>query len=421
MKKIREIAEVREKLDRPPNVVDYLFLKKYGEIPAYVSGKTGVLDDSRSEILDGLYRLGMDEKSIGEVEELLLPENLLYAVEKSDFFGEKFKGIEVGKMKNSEDLKKLPPLTNHDFRNPDLYPYGLWIKGKAVYKTFQSGATTGDPCITAYSEVDTKVGALVFAHGYRDLMGIKKGDIVLIYGPGESHLYGSQAELCCGLIGATPIWRHFKKVGSTEALLKQIESIKPHVLVVAPHGPKGAAGALDVLLQEDLEKGMGIFNETLKGRKIMIGGTPISKELAAGLYQSGIGDIINAYGGGQAGGFYDSPESKLRKGKGKRDDNVNFFSDVQIPQGYWIISPLEDKGGAPKNWNEIAITTLGREIQPIIKYAPGDYAKIVEPSTRDRYKSKRLEDICRKEFFAQKEGKIQVVIPLGVKTCVSDV
>jgi phenylacetate-coenzyme A ligase PaaK-like adenylate-forming protein len=263
---------------------------------------------------------------------------------------------------------------------------------------------------------------LVFAHGHRDLMGIKRGDIVLIYGPGESHLYGSQAELSCGIIGATPIWRHFKKVGSTEALLKQIESIKPDVLVAAPHGPKGAAGALDVLLQEDLEKGMGIFSDVLKGKKVMVGGTPISKELTLRLYEAGIADILNAYGSGQAGGFYDSPESKLRKGKGKREDIVNFFSEVQIPQGYWVVSPLEGGGGrVPKPWEEITITVLGREIQPLIKYTPGDYAKIVEPSVGDRYKSKRLEDICRKEFFAEKGGKIQVVIPLGVKTCVSDV
>jgi len=421
MEKIREIAEVREKLDRPPNVIDYVFYKKYGEIPPYVSGKTGVLDDSRDEILVGLYELGLNEGMIGESEELLLPENLLYAVEKSDFYREKFKGVDIKKVKNSEDLKKLPPLTNHDFRNPDLYPYGLWIKGKPVYKTFQSGATTGDPCITAYSEVDTKVGVLVFAHGFRDLMGIKKSDIVLIYGPGESHLYGSQAELSCEVIGATPIWRHFKKVGSAEALLKQIEAIKPDVLVAAPHGPKGAAGALDVLLQEDLEKGMGIFSETLKGKKVMIGGTPISKELAARLYEVGISDIINAYGSGQAGGFYDSPESKLRKGKGKREDNVNFFSDIQIPEGYWIVSALESSGRVPRPWEEIAITVLGREIQPMIRYAPGDYAKILEPSGSDKYRSKRLEDLCRKEWFTIKEGKIQVVIPLGVKTCVSDV
>jgi phenylacetate-CoA ligase len=420
MERIREIAEVREKLDRPPNVIDYVFVKRYGEIPPYVSGKTGVLDDSRDEILDGLYALGMNEKSIEEAEELLLPENISYAVENSPFYAEKFKGIDVRKIKNSEDLKRLPPLTNHDLRDSDTYPYGLWIKGKPVYKTFQSGATTGDPCITAYSEVDIKIGVLVFAYGFRDLMGIKKSDRVLIFGPGESHLYGSQAELSCGVIGATPIWRHFKKVGSTEALLKQIEAIKPDVLVAAPHGPKGAAGALDVLLLEDLEKGMGIFGEILKGKKIMIGGIPISKELAARLYEVGIADIINAYGSGQACGFYDSPESKLRKGKGKREDNVNFFSEIQIPPAYWVINPLEG-GRVPESWKEVTITALGRETQPMIRYVPGDYAKIVEPSTGDRYKSKRLEDICRKEFFAEKEGKIQVVIPLGVKTCVSDV
>jgi phenylacetate-coenzyme A ligase PaaK-like adenylate-forming protein len=419
MEKIREIAEVREKLDRPPNVIDYVFLKRYGEIPSYVSGKTGVLDDSRDEILDDMYALGMNEKSIEEAEGLLLPENLLYAAEKSDFYREKFKGVDIKKVKNSEDLKKLPPLTNHDFRNPDVYPYGLWVKGKPVYRTFQSGATTGDPCIVPYSEIDWKVGVLSVAYGLRDFVGIKEGDKALIYGPGESHIYGTSQEAISGIMGATPIWRHFKKVMDPQALLNQIKSVKPDILIGAPHGPKGAAGAIDALLQKDLAEGMGVFSEILKGKTVMLGGAPISKELVERLYESGIGKIVNAYGSAQALGFYDSPESKLRKGK--RNDNVNFFSEVQIPQGCWMVSPLDGDGKVPEPWREITVTVLGREIQPMIRYEPGDYAKIVEPSTGDTYRSKRLEDLCRKEWFTKKDGKIQVVIPLGVTTCISDV
>ncbi|MCD6274865.1 MAG: hypothetical protein J7J15_02460 [Candidatus Aenigmarchaeota archaeon] len=418
--KIDSLADIREKANRPPNVFDYILIEICGEtIPEDERAYTDlIISSERTE--EYITLISSIKEEYKKIEDLLIQDNVLYAIEKSKPYQKKYGDTLSIKdpdnlirwvkknIKESEDLEHLPPLTNDDIRKPELYPYGWWIPSKIPAKTFQSGASTGKPAYIPYSIADYEIACMYAAEGLKKYANVQEGDKVLLLVPPDPHPYGPACSCALEKIGCVPIWKHFKNF-STEQILSQIEEVKPDVLITAPHGPKGAAGALDVLLKTDQEMGTNILPIYLKNKKIVSGGAPINKELVDELYgEVYVKRIVNGYGSAQVMGAY----STLTKRK--RNDNVRFFSEVEIPSGYWVVTPINDEE-APEGWSRYGITVLGREIMPIIKFDHGDYGMV-------DLENRKIEDICRVEwFFKNPDGTITVKIPPKVNTCISEV
>jgi len=419
--KITSLEEIREKQDRPPNMLDYLLIEKCGEaIPEdKYEYRDLICSSKRTEELIDLLGIVKNQAEGKKIADLLVQDNVLYAVENSEAYQKKY-GNELNirdrdelikwvkeNIKSSEDLEYLPPLTNDDIRKPELYPYDWWIPGKIPAKVFQSGGTTGEPGYIPYSAIDYEVACLSMARDIKNSVEIKDGDKVLFLVPSNPHPYGPSCSYCLEKLRAISLWKHFRNL-STEQILDQIAKVEPDVLIAAPHGPKGAAGALDVLLKKDQELGTEILPTYLENKKIVSGGAPISTELVEELYEDvGVERIVSGYGSSQVMGFF-GPATR------KREDKINFFSEVEIPTGYWIVTPIEDEE-APEGWSRYGITVLGREIMPIIKFDHEDYGKV-------DLKRGKIEDICRKDWFVKREdGKYEVRIPSQVYTCISEV
>ncbi len=423
MKKgISSLEEIKEELNRPPNLLDYILIEKYGEnIPIDKDEYHDLISSSKraGEYINAITNI--DNKEAKEVEDLLIQDNVLYSVENSDPYLAKYKkelrisdSDKLAKwikenINTSEDLEYLPTLTNDDIRKEELYPYGWWIPKKRPAKIFQSGGSTGKPTYIPYSSTDYETACLVVSEALKNYMNVKEGDKQLLLTPPDPHCYGPTYSDSLKKIGGIPIWKHFRNI-STEQILTQIREVNPDALVAAPHGPKGAAGALDVLLKTDQEKGTEILPTYLENKKIFTGGAPISKGLVEELYEDiGVKEIINGYGMTQTVAYCGKPINK------ERNDGIEFFSEVEIPPGLWVVTPIEDKDAAPQGWSRYGITALGKEAMPIIKFDPGDYGKV-------DLKNRKIEDICRKEwFYKEKDGSYKVKIPSQVYTCVSEV
>ena len=419
--KITSLEEIGEKQDRPPNMLDYLLIEKCGEaIPEdKYEYRDLICSSKRTEELIDLLGIVKNQAEGKKIADLLVQDNVLYAVENSEAYQKKY-GNELNirdrdklikwvkeNIKSSEDLEHLPPLTNDDIRRQELYPYGWWIPGKIPAKVFQSGGTTGDPAYIPYSKIDYEIACLIAAKGFKEYGEIKENSRALFLVPPDPHAFGPPCSHSLEKLRAISIWKHFRNL-STEQILDQIAKVEPDILIAAPHGPKGAAGALDVLLKKDQELGTEILPTYLENKKIVSGGAPISTELVEELYEDvGVERIVSGYGSANIIGYF----GPIRR---KREDGIKFFSEVEIPAGYWIVTPIEDEE-APEGWSRYGITVLGREIMPIIKFDHEDYGKV-------DLKRGKIEDICRKDWFVKREdGKYEVRIPSQVYTCISEV
>ncbi len=412
-----------EKTGRPPNLVDYILTERLGErIPEDEREYLSLIRRYEDEIVEEIINLQKDGNE--SVDEALLQPNVLYAVEFCDKYREKYERI-TGKSGRSlrswvqdaicspEDIKKLPPVTNSDLRSGKYNDW--WIKGKIESMVKASGGSTGKPAYIPYSPVDEEVAYLLVTAGLKESLGdyYKEGMIGLIHWPGESHPVGTVAEIGLKRLRCTPIYKHMIGKINPQYLIKEIEEINPELLFGAPIGPKGIS--LESLLQIDMES-EGKLKDALKDKIIFVGGAPTPRELAEILYEEyEVKKIINGYGSAQCWGYFDGGNGDMHKTRGKRNDGVNFFSDIKIPRGYWLVTKIENESD-PQPWHEIAITVYGREAMPIINYLPGDYAKIVEEDG-----SRKLKDICRKEWFVKEGEKYKVKLPSQVFTCISEI
>jgi phenylacetate-coenzyme A ligase PaaK-like adenylate-forming protein len=419
---MRDLSYLIEKANRPPNLVDYILAERFGErIPEDEKEYLSLIRGYENRIIDEIISL---QRNGSKIDEALLQPTVLYAVEFSEPYREKYKRA-TGKSGRSlrswiqdsicspEDIKKLPTVTNSDLRSGKYNDW--WIKGKRVSMVKASGGSTGKPVYVAYSPVDEEVVYLLAAAGLKESLGddYREGITGLIHWPGESHPVGTVAEIGLKMLGCTPIYKHMIGKMNPQYLIEEIVEINPELLFAAPIGPKGIA--LESLLQIDMESD-GRLKNALRDKIIFVGGAPTPRELVEILYEEyGVKKIINGYGSAQCWGYFDGGNGDMHKTRGKRNDGVNFFSDIKIPNGYWLVTEIETEGD-PEPWHEIAITVYGREAMPIIHYQPGDYAKIVEEDN-----TKRLKDICRKEWFVREGEKYKVKLPSQVFTCISEV
>lgn len=417
------LDEVRVFQDRPLNIVDVFLFTRCDGIPKdpelYLSTiRNQKIVEDFIKYIDGISLM-----EVRKIEDLLIEDNILYAIEKSKMYRKKYmsdlnindyerlRAWIKNNIKTSEDLDLLPPLTNEDMRRPGLDYNAWWIPGRRIASTYQSGGSTGKPSIIPYSPIDKTVACLANSAMVRKYISIKEWSNILMLGPGDPHPLGPLFAYCFELMGiaTTMFWKHFKNT-SSEAILSMISELHPDILISAPHGPKGATAALDVLLATDQQNGTEILPTCLKGKTIISGGAPMARSLCEELYNNiSVSSMLNGYGSAQTGGTCADISGEFKEG------DPDFSSKIEIPSGYWSVNPISDEE-APESWSRFGISVLGREIMPIINYEPGDYGQV-------DVKKGRIDHICRIEWFYKdiKTGRCGVKIPSQVTTCISGV
>jgi phenylacetate-coenzyme A ligase PaaK-like adenylate-forming protein len=420
---ITDIKEIASSQNRPPNLVDYLLLETdiyENRIPKGLNDYISLI--CHRDLTKAIAPIigGITNRYARKIEDDLVGETVLFAVRNSPAYRKKYKahlGINDSErlanwvkkeITSSEDLTKLPTITNTDLKYPKEGAAYWYIPGKAFKRRYQTGGTTTgkSPSKIPYSHVDDEVATLISCAGLIKYAEVKEGQKALSLAPGYPHAFGPKLQDSLERLGVCCDSRHFAPQ-TPEDLLALIDRERPSydILIGAPHGPKGATGSLDVLKATDDTKGTDIFQNNLRDSTIIVGGAPITRDLLNELYKEvGAGLVVNGYGSAQMMGYFDRLDLD--------GDSGGYRSSIDIPLGYWIVHPTEDES-VPARFSKGLFTVLGREIMPIINYDPNDILKI---------NNSKITDLCRAEWFKQEEdGSWKVVIPVNAGTCASAV
>lgn len=268
------------------------------------------------------------------------------------FYAEKFKGINIDKIKTQEDFEKLPFTWKGDLRN--AYPLGLAaVPEEKIVRIHSSSGTTGTPVIIPYTAQDVSDWATMFARCY-EMAGITNKDRIQItpgYGLWTAGI-GFQAG--CEKLGAMAVPMG---PGNTEKQLKMMVDLKTTVLC--------ATSSYALLLAEEIEKrGMkdqiclkrGVIGSERWGEKMR---KRIAEILGIKLYD--IYGLTEVYGPG-IGVSCDESE------------NIHIWDD------YLYLEIVDPETGAPVpdgEWGEIVLTTLKKEGAPLIRFRTHDLSRII--------------------------------------------
>jgi len=179
------LEDVRKFQDRPLNIFDPFLIEEYDGIPRRIEDYLGII--GHPDFVEDFfqYMIEISQKEVQRIEDLLLQDNILYAIEKADLYRKKYmKYLNINNpealqswiknnIKTGDNLELLPSLTNEDVRRQGLNHNSWWIPGKRIAKTFQTGGSTGKPSIIPYSPIDKEEAVLLIAVQLRKYVDIK--------------------------------------------------------------------------------------------------------------------------------------------------------------------------------------------------------------------------------------------------------
>jgi len=272
--------------------------------------------------------------------------------ERSPFYREKFKGIDLTKIRSQADFEKLPFSDKNDLR--EVYPLGLQsVPDKEVVRIHSSSGTTGTPVIIPYTKRDVEDWAIQFERCYR-MAGITEMDRIHITPGYGLWTAGIGFQLGAERLGAMVIPMG---PGNTEKQLKMMMDLKSTVLC--------ATSSYALLLAEEIQK-RGIKDQ-IELKKGVIGSERwgdkmrdrIANELGVELYD--IYGLTEIYGPGIG------ISCSYKNGIHMWDDYLYFE----------IIDPKTGKVLPDGEVGELVITTLRKEGAPLIRYRTHDLTRII--------------------------------------------
>jgi len=272
--------------------------------------------------------------------------------ERSPFYREKYRDLDLSAVKTWEDFRKLPMTDKHELR--DAYPLGLQaVPEKDVVRIHSSSGTTGTPVIIPYTKRDVDDWSEMFERCYR-MAGVTDMDRVHVtpgYGlwtAGVGFQAGAE-RLGAMVIPMGP--------GNTDKQIRMMQDLRSTVLC--------ATSSYALLLAEEIEK-RGV-KESIHLRRALIGSERwgdkmrkrIASELGVKLYD--IYGLTEIYGPG-VGISCDC------------DSGIHYWSDFIYIE---IIDPKTGKNVPDGETGEIVITTLRKQGAPLIRYRTHDLSRII--------------------------------------------
>ena len=271
---------------------------------------------------------------------------------RSPFYAEKFRDIDLTRIRTQEDFETLPFTDKGDLR--EAYPLGLAaVPERDIVRIHSSSGTTGTPVVIPYTKKDAEDWAVMFERCYR-MAGITEKDRIQItpgYGLWTAGI-GFQAG--CERLGAMAIPMG---PGNTEKQLRMMEDMQSTVLC--------ATSSYALLLAEEIKR-RGI-KDRLALRKGVIGserwGEKMRNEIAADL---GV-EFYDIYGLTEIYGPGIGISCDYRNGIHMWDDYLYFE----------IIDPKTGETVPDGTVGELVITTLRKEGAPLIRYRTHDLTRII--------------------------------------------
>ena len=270
----------------------------------------------------------------------------------SPFYAQKYKGIEVEKIRTQEEFEKLPFTDKADLR--DAYPLGLAaVPEKDIVRIHSSSGTTGTPVIIPYTKKDVEDWAIIFERCYA-MAGVTETDRIHItpgYGLWTAGI-GFQAG--CERLGAMAIPMG---PGNTEKQLRMMEDMRSTVLC--------ATSSYALLLSEEIKK-RGI-KDRLCLKKGIIGSERWGEKMRNSIADDLGVDFYDIYGLTEIYGPGIGISCDYRNGIHMWDDYIYFE----------IIDPKTGKNLPDGEVGELVITTLKKEGAPLIRYRTHDLTRII--------------------------------------------
>jgi phenylacetate-CoA ligase len=302
-------------------------------------------------------------------EQLELVKGLLSTIkDRSPFYRNKFKDIDVTKITDQASFESLPFTDKGDLR--EAYPLGIMaVPQSEVVRIHSSSGTTGTPVVIPYTKRDVEDWAIMFERCYR-MAGITKDDRIQItpgYGLWTAGI-GFQAgaeRLGAMVIPMGP--------GNTEKQLRMMQDLESTVLCSTSSYALLLAEAIKKEgLKDNIHLRKGIIGSERWGAKMR---RRISEELGIELYD--IYGLTEIYGPGIG--------ISCRCGTG-----MHVWEDYLY---FEVIDPVTLKNVPDGEVGELVITTLRKEGAPLIRYRTHDLTRIIPGQCRCGNRFNRIDII----------------------------
>ena len=263
-------------------------------------------------------------------------------------------GITSSSIKALSDIQKIPFTTKADMRAH--YPFGLVagdMKNDGV-RIHSSSGTTGTPTVVVHSQHDLDSWANLVARCLY-MVGIRKEDVFQnssgygMFTGGLGFQYGAERLGCLTVPAAA---------GNSKRQIKFINDFKTTAL----HAIPSYAIRLAEVMQEE---GIDPASTTLK--RLVIGAEPHTEEQRRKIEQLLKVKAYNSFGMTEMNGPGVAFECQEQNG-------MHFWEDCYLVE---IINPKTGEHVPDGEIGELVITTLDREMMPLIRYRTRDLTRIL--------------------------------------------
>lgn len=299
----------------------------------------------------------LSASSIRDYQFRKIKEAVSYVIDKSPFYKEKFKSLNVSEIKSFADFESLVPFTTSDNiikRSKDF----ICVPQHEISRIFtlNTSGTTGMSKRIYFTQNDLKKTIDFFYNGMKYLTS--KGDNVLILMPGNS--YGSIGDLLSKALTKLAcksfiIW----PVTNEEEILKTLKDEKINVVVGLP---------IQIYRLAKLKNNKNKYSN-IKLKSVLLSGDLVCDSLKEVVRKQFNSKVYTHYGMTEMG-FGGGVECKCLSGYHIREN------DLYIE----IIDPLTGLLVPKDKEGEVVFTTLNREAMPLIRYRTGDMARYLSRS-----------------------------------------
>ncbi|MCD8316582.1 MAG: phenylacetate--CoA ligase [Eggerthellaceae bacterium] len=294
-----------------------------------------------------------------ELEELQL-ERMRWSAQNAydnvELFRERFDaaGVKPEDIRTFEDLQKFPFCDKQDMRNS--YPFGMFARPmKDVKRIHASSGTTGQATVVGHSESDLKHWGECFARGIAMVGGSDESTIQVSYGYGlftgglGAHAGGEA--MGCAVIPASS--------GNTKRQVQLMKDCNVDILACTP------SYAL-YIADTAIELGYKPWEE-FPISAVICGAEPASKNMKKEISDKLGIQYCDVYGLSEIMGPGVAMECAERNGLHIAEDH--FYCEIIDPQTGEVLPDGE--------WGELVITTLTREVSPLIRFRTRDVTRII--------------------------------------------
>lgn len=326
---------------------------------------------------------------------LQLAKSAINRAKNSEFYKNKFKGIEAGDIKSKADFEKLPFTEKEDLRS--AYPLGLQAAPEeAIVRIHSSSGTTGTPVIIPYTQKDVDDWAKMFKRCY-EIAGITNLDRIHITPGYGLWTAGIGFQLGAELLGSMCIPMG---PGNTDKQIQMMIDMKSTVLC--------ATSSYALLLAEEITKRgvkekihlkRGVIGSERWGEKMR---NRIANELGVSLFD--IYGLTEIYGPGIGINC-------------EHDSAMHMWSDYFY---YEIIDPKTGEVLPEGETGELVITTYLKEGAPLIRYRTRDLTREIPGKCKCGSEFPRIDAIIgRSDDMVKVKGAI--IYPSRVDTLLSGI